>query len=66
MLKDPNRIKPFLAKIEKLWLKNPDLRFGQLIVWITRTNEIMPKFFYMEDEIVLEKLEELEKDLKRK
>ena len=65
-MRDPNRIQPFLEKIEEFWMKNPDFRFGQLIVWITRTNEIMPKFFYMEDEIVLEKLEELEKDLKRK
>ncbi|MFL0194636.1 hypothetical protein ACJDU8_03480 [Clostridium sp. WILCCON 0269] len=30
-MRDPNRIKPFLGKIEGLWLKYPDLRFGQLI-----------------------------------
>lgn len=64
-MRDPNRIKPFLDKIEELWLKNPDFRFGQLMIWITKTNEMMPKFFHMEDEIVLEKLEKLERDLKR-
>ncbi len=33
-MRDKNRIKPFLDKIEKLWLQNPDYRFGQLIYLI--------------------------------
>lgn len=31
-MRDPKRIIPFLAQIEKIWKKYPDLRFGQLIV----------------------------------
>ena len=30
-MKDPERIKPLLAKIEKIWTDNPELRLGQLI-----------------------------------
>lgn len=30
-MRDPKRIEPLLKKIEKIWLKCPDLRLGQLI-----------------------------------
>jgi NTP pyrophosphatase (non-canonical NTP hydrolase) len=30
-MRDSKRIKPFLAKLEELWMENPDLRFGQLV-----------------------------------
>jgi len=30
-MRDPKRIDPFLAELAKLWKKNPDLRFGQLL-----------------------------------
>ena len=30
-MRDKNRIKPFLNKLEELWLLNPDYRFGQII-----------------------------------
>ena len=61
MLNDPNRIKPFLAKIEKLWLENPDLRFGQLIIWMSKIAEQNPKLFYMEEKEFLKNMVELEK-----
>lgn len=60
-MKDPNRIKPFLARIEQLWLKNPDLRFGQLMIWLAKIEELNPKLFYLEDKEFLEKINELEK-----
>jgi hypothetical protein len=31
-MRSPRRIKPFLKWIESEWLKNPDLRFGQLLI----------------------------------
>jgi len=30
-MRDINRIEPFLEKLKLHWLKNPDIRFGQLI-----------------------------------
>lgn len=65
-MRDPKRIKPFIEKLEKLWLENPDFRFGQLIMSITRTGEHNPKLFNMEEDEFLEKVEELEKLLKNK
>ena len=60
-MRDPQRIKPILARIEKLWLKNPDFRFGQLIIWLAKIKELNPKLFYLEDKEFLEKINELEK-----
>ena len=60
-MRDPKRIKPFLQKLEELWLKNPDLRFGQLMICIAKTEEATPKLFYMEEKEFLEKMRELEK-----
>lgn len=47
-MRDPKRIKPFLKKIEELWLKNPDLKFGQLIIGITKNSDSMSQLFQME------------------
>ena len=57
--RDPNRIKPMLELIEKIWTKYPDLRLCQLI-----ENCIPPKgathcIYYVEDDILKEKLEEM-------
>ena len=60
-MRDSQRIKPFLVRIEQLWLKNPDFRFGQLIIWLAKIKELNPKLFYLEDEEFLEKMKELEK-----
>ena len=60
-MRDPQRIKPFLVRIEQLWLKNPDFRFRQLIIWLAKIKELNPKLFYLEDKEFLEKINELEK-----
>lgn len=65
-MRDPKRIKPFLKKIEELWLKNPDFRFGQLIIGIAKSSEIIPQLFYMEEKEFLEKIGEMEKQLRNK
>ncbi|NMM61163.1 hypothetical protein HBE96_00280 [Clostridium sp. P21] len=58
-MRDPNRIKPFLNKLEELWAtKYPDLRFGQLISLITSEIKI-PNLLLVEDddwEKVIEKI----------
>ena len=30
-MRDKDRIKPFLEKLEEYWLSTPDLRFGQIM-----------------------------------
>jgi hypothetical protein len=66
IMRDINRIKPTLKKIEDLWLSNPDLRFGQLVVNIFRAEEQNPKIFYAEDDVLLEKLNEFQDFLENK
>ena len=62
-MRDIERIKPLIERLEKLWLENPDFRLGQLIMGITRTGVTDPKLFYMEDEEFLKKLHDIEKQL---
>ena len=33
-MRDPNRIKPILEKIEQIWTKDPDLRLMQLLTGV--------------------------------
>ena len=65
-MRDTKRIKPLLEEIEKLWINNPDFRFGQLVMSITNTGEHNPKLYNMEEEAFLEKLKELETKLNNK
>ena len=60
-MRDPNRIKPFLEKIEKLWSENPDWRFGQLVINVTNTGVINTEIFHMEEDEFLKKIEEQKK-----
>ncbi len=46
-MRNPDRIKPFLAEIEKIWLKVPDWRFGQLMSNVLNSSERDP--FYLEE-----------------
>lgn len=48
-MRDKNRIRPFLDKMEELWaIKYPDLRFGQLISVITSEMK-MPNLLLAEE-----------------
>lgn len=60
-MRDINRIQTTIEKLEKLWLANPDLRFGQLIMNIISPEDPNPKLFYIEDDEFLRKLEEIDK-----
>ena len=62
-MRDSKRIKPLLEKLEAVWRKNPDYRFGQLIMVITKTGVHNPALFTMEEEEFMKKIEELEKQL---
>lgn len=65
-MRDINRIKPTIEKLEKLWLANPDIRFGQLIINIISPEEPNSKLFYVEDDDFLRKLEEIVKETNEK
>jgi len=58
-MRNPNRISIILEKLNDLWQKYPDLRFGQLCI-IMYTSE--DKIFFTEDEKLEERVDELIKD----
>lgn len=54
--RDPERIKPFLEKLEALWSMHPDLRFGQIVSSLSA--KIDGDSFYVEDDVWLDKIKE--------
>ncbi len=53
MMRDPKRIRPFLDKIAEEWAKNPDLRFGQMVLNTVGDKNVL---YNIEEEDFLEKL----------
>jgi uncharacterized protein YihD (DUF1040 family) len=64
-MRDPERIKPILNKLEELWKANPDLRLGQLIMVIAKTGETNSKLFHLEDDEFLKLLDERKSQFKK-
>lgn len=60
-MRDINRIKPTIDKLEGLWLSNPNIRLGQLIMNIISLEDPNSKLFYIEDNEFLKKFHEIEK-----
>jgi uncharacterized protein YihD (DUF1040 family) len=54
-MRDPNRIRNILDKLQEIWERYPDLRFGQLIMNLFKDYEL----FYMEDEELMQEIEDL-------
>lgn len=56
-MRDPNRIDEVLGALREYWVAHPDMRLGQILV-----NLIGAKFavdiFYVEDDVLLERLKE--------
>lgn len=52
-MRDVNRIPEILKELEKVWIKNPDFRLGQLITVATRPSTPHPTTFYIEDDKIL-------------
>lgn len=50
-MRDAKRIKPFLNRLEKVWKKVPDWRFGQLMCNVLNSMENDP-FFPEDDEMI--------------
>jgi hypothetical protein len=59
--RDPNRIPIILAKLQQLWLKYPDQRFGQIITNLNPSDVVAGlnarDIFYVEDDLLLEQIE---------
>jgi len=51
-MRDPDRIPVILQRLEQVWEKYPDLRFGQLILNVLRND-----FYYVEDEELAQRVE---------
>ena len=62
-MRDVNRIKPFLERIEEIWKKYPDLRFGQLINNVFGEQQVL--FYYLEDFEIIEIIEEFYKQMEK-
>ena len=57
-MRDPVRIERIMMLLKIHWLKHPDQRFGQMVFNIFH-NHSVPEMFYLEDDELLKKLEEL-------
>lgn len=53
-MRDPNRIPDVLSRLQTIWKKYPDLRLGQLITNVFRTDGL----YYLEDDKFIDALEE--------
>ena len=53
-MRDPDRITPTLAAVEKLWRTMPDMRLGQLL-WAIADGDP----FQIEEDKIVEKIEEM-------
>ena len=50
-MRDPNRIDKIIEELRKLWAAQPDLRLGQLLIYVT-----VDGLFYVEDDELLKNL----------
>jgi uncharacterized protein YihD (DUF1040 family) len=56
-MRDPKRIKELLKQLETIWMKNPDLRFFQLLLNVFNCDTGM--FFYqLEDDKIIDQLKQ--------
>ena len=56
-MRPPSRIQPFLDELKQFWLKNPDLRFMQIVSLFHKEKQ---PCFYTEDDVLLERLKEFQ------
>ena len=61
-MRNPERIKPIMKKLEQIWEKHPDLRLGQLILNAhSFTGD--STLYYIEDKEFIKKIEEVYKKI---
>ena len=61
-MRDPARIQEVVATLRGIWHQVPDLRLGQLL--INCTHDIGTDLFYIEDDVLLQRLKDYAKTLK--
>jgi hypothetical protein len=55
-MRDPKRIEVVLDALREIWLHNPDLRLGQIVVNAIRPTDPCPQIFNAEDDVLLDGL----------
>ena len=53
-MRNKERIRPLLERLEAVWKEHPDLRLGQLILNVVKD----PALYYLEDEEIVSSIEE--------
>lgn len=64
-MRDPNRIKPILETIEKVWTKWPDFRLMQMLLNCSShkgNGQYIPDPYFIEDDDFLMRFQEIYKD----
>lgn len=56
-MRDPNRIDEVLGALREYWVAHPDMRLGQILVNLIGT-KFAVDIFYVEDDVLLERLKE--------
>ena len=59
-MRDMKRIKRIMSMLEQVWYQHPDLRFFQLVEYLRKEFNFPDNPFYIEDDVLEKKLEELE------
>ena len=60
-MRDPERIDLVLTELAGYWKSNPDMRLGQILVILAQPSTACPDVFYMEDDLLLDRLNVLKK-----
>jgi catechol 2,3-dioxygenase-like lactoylglutathione lyase family enzyme len=58
VMRDPNRIDQVLDALREIWINEPDLRLGQLIVNAVGSSEPCSSVYAIEDYVLMRRLEE--------
>jgi uncharacterized protein YihD (DUF1040 family) len=64
-MRDPARIDQVLSVIREIWIEDPDLRLGQLLMNAARLSDPEADLFCIEDTVLVRKLETLAKRTRR-
>ncbi|MDJ0895763.1 MAG: hypothetical protein QNJ92_11535 [Alphaproteobacteria bacterium] len=65
-MRDPERIDEILDLVRQVWLEDPDLRLGQIIVNAVRPRDPCPEIFAAEDGALRRGLTRLLEDLRKR
>lgn len=57
-MRDPSRIPVVIEALWRAWEANPDWRLGQLIFNAARPTPPSPTLFYMEDDVLMRRLQD--------